>query len=687
MDWATGDGQSDLDRDYEKEARKDTMLPVQLGIATENSTFFQVGGSLHQNLIRLVPSMAVDLEARNELVTFEPPPGYWDAVGLFDGSEGNDSSELQASSSVVVLKGPVGIGRRTAALALLARDNSTGEIRELLPDWSKPRADVLHAEPGGRYLLDLTYEEADLGDLFSKTLQEHAARLAKVGARMVITVTPDVWRSCEQQTANFTILLDIPDPINVVTKRLWARSSGHAIDEIKAIPQLANLLRDLIDNRRPPRRAVDLSEALSSPSQLDQESVDRIVAEYHHWKGFLDEQLGDVKDESDRQTYARQRALLIAASVLNGVAADIVFSASYALLDRIKASPPAGELLVGPELSGLLARIQADRAGDAVFLTTKHPGLDNAVLDRVWTERPQLRQDLLEWLADLTTERGLAYKCIDRVSWVLARIAVEHRALEVLDVVQRWLAEGRQHRRLSVSLLQELAQSRDIGSAVRRKLYEWANSKNVPVHVGTGVAEVCSGEFGVRYPEMALVRLRLLADSPIGEIRYAAFGAVRKLAKSSDLIRRAVVRQVFTWVVSDAYRQVGKSVSLSIFDPSGEDPVFDEILNDATSDAEIFARIRDGWLTLIDDRETRPKALEVAWRWLEQVDDGKSDSSAVIDVLAPAIRASINLDGVGPFLVRSPEKVSAAREALLLRLVRPHADDAVGHVLRQREPN
>jgi hypothetical protein len=171
---------------------------------------------------------------------------------------------------------------------------------------------------------------------------------------------------------------------------------------------------------------------------------------------------------------------------------------------------------------------------------------------------------------------------------------------------------------------------------------------------------------------MALVRLRLLVENENTEVRHAAIAAIRVLAQTSDGMRNQVVRQALSWSTTRSTQLAGHLTTLSLLNAHGDDAVTGEILADVRADSSLGDQISSTWSNLIVDAKTRAAALDVANVWLKQVDAGLLDQEAVLDVVTPVIRRNIGVEGVAPFLVRT-ETRSEAREALLLRLVRPDA--------------
>jgi hypothetical protein len=70
--------------------------------------------------------------------------------------------------------------------------------------------------------------------------------------------------------------------------------------------------------------------------------------------------------------------------------------------------------------------------------------------------------------------------------------------------------------------------STQIGSKARRKLYDLAKGGSATARVA--VASVCGGELAHVYPDIAFVRLRLLAHHSESEVQAAVVEAINRVA-------------------------------------------------------------------------------------------------------------------------------------------------------------
>jgi len=281
-------------------------------------------------------------------------------------------------------------------------------------------------------------------------------------------------------------------------------------------------------------------------------------------------------------------------------------------------------------------------------------------------DRPLLRGHLWTWLAAITTEQGPAVQHAERVATVLTRFALRHRSLEILEVIQGWLEQGRT-RRLAVAILEDLATSADLGSAVRQRLYQWAAATGTSKAVLAGVAEVCGGKLGEQFPPIALTRLRLIAlQADTRPVRIAFGAALRRLASHAPL-RRAVVAALTGWLQDPTTRRAGAIGLLALLDPNTDNAVAGHLVADAAVDAALRDRLHAGWLTLLQDDEVREDATMLTAQWYGSADTGVLDQAQTVEFLAPLMRTVVQ--GGGPIAVLFDHANASTTRAIIARKV------------------
>ncbi|MDQ7907960.1 hypothetical protein RB614_25880 [Phytohabitans sp. ZYX-F-186] len=579
--------------------------------------------------------------------------------------------------SLVIIRGKEDVGRRSTALRLLD-EVASGGIREFLTDWPSPRTDLLpHIDRP--CLLDLTFETDVIPEGFGRQLADLVRPMYETGGCLIVTVTPALWTRCAQETKRFTVDLQMPDPVEVVRAHLKAHDAGGERLTWLGVPPLSEFMGELRRCRTSPRDAVALAARLSEFDEHTSEMVKDLRRQLYHWKDYLDKRLGGVgADRSDRHTVARRRAVLVAAAVLDGSPAEAVLASSDAFLTKIGIKVPPDEFLVGPELSGMLEDIEEDRAdkkAGTVSIIKVKPGVDDAILGRIWQERPQLHGYLLEWLAEIAADRSQPSSTLPRVAEVLARLAEQQRALAVLDIMQSWLAASADvtKHRLAVDVLERLAVSRDIGSVVRRRLREWALSRRAEDGVLIGVAEVCAGRLGRYSTDVALNRLQLIAQSRRGvEVDQAVVRAIRGVAEH-DGKRRLVLDRILAWSFEEETRAAGMLGLSALTGPTGERGSGRDHLLDAAEFPMLRKALASAWSVLLGSSETRASAFDLAEVWLRRADDELASPDLVVAILGPAfLKVSNDAIEVATFLF-APVRQSKTREKLGLWLLRVDA--------------
>ncbi|MEW2376921.1 hypothetical protein AB0883_12560 [Micromonospora sp. NPDC047812] len=487
---------------------------------------------------------------------------------------------------------------------------------------------------------------------------------------MIVLVTEKLWQECAGETASITVELHAPAVRSVLGVHL------HELDDhlswLDDSDGLRMLVEELEASTSGPRRVAELAEIVKRHTPFEESAVDQIREAFRHWKRYLDRQFAEYRDaknldagavQAQQSGAARARALLIAVAVLDGAPSEVVLDACDELLRKLKAHPSARDILIGPELQDLIDVIDAELVGDTITVTRKYPGLDKAVLERVWQQRPQLRTPIRSWLEQITSAGAVANDHLDRVADVLVRMAADLGSLETLDIVQKWLAQKSRHRTLAITILERLAVSKEVGSVVRRRLYEWASRKS-SVEVLTGVAEVCAGQLAHHSVKAALSRLRLLLSHEVTAARPAAAQALRQLAVDDEL-GDEVVAVVFDWFDRQDH-QAGALGLLALIDPALDPPTTD-LIHAIAADPTRAEALRQAWSALIAVETTRPAAMNVVENWFASADTGRLNPAVAITILAPIIRNNLTSDSFKEFVTQG--STSETRKNLIVSLV------------------
>ncbi|MEV8379186.1 hypothetical protein AB0P21_41000 [Kribbella sp. NPDC056861] len=551
------------------------------------------------------------------IATFAQPPGYQAAKILID--EGR---------SVIVLSGPAGSGRHTAAVNLLA--GLQIGVTECDLDWSKPQTKLLPLETNGRYLLDLSTERESVPSGFGGSLSDYAAKLSDRGGRLIILTTPELWKDCAEYTRECTVDLKPPEPSEVVEAHL--RETPPHLDWLRSTDQLGNLVTECSTSAR----AVDLAQLIRSRSTLTDADAASVVQQFHHWQGELDGLLKarSGTDALTQATDARARCLLITAAVLDGAPDGVVLDAMNVLQKKLKVEPTDADVLLGPELTDLVEQIGADWTGDSISLSRRSPGIDEAVMTRVWHERPQMRQGICRWLAAITGEGGVAAGRLDRIALVLTRLATHTADRQILDLLQSWASGHGRRRSLAITVLERLAVAPEAGAPVRRALYYWARQKKTGPTVLTAIAEVCGGTLGEQKLQMALARLLILLQRDEPEVRAAAGKAVRQLAGTPGGL--SAIRETMSKWNSTRDDTAAGLVLLALADPGADGSRGAEV-ESLLQDLSLRSELERGWAALIGGDSTRAAAQQVMNHWITVADSRALDRELTVEILLPLV--------------------------------------------------
>ncbi|MFG3430372.1 hypothetical protein [Streptomyces californicus] len=516
--------------------------------------------------------------------------------------------------SVIVLAGPDGTGRRTTALRILRGCGvEPKNIHSLVLDWDRPRTEQLPPTPQQGFVLDLSDYSSLPGDFYDGLSSYHREASA-TGAYLVILATPATWRP--RNRANIPRIDHVAPAALDVARSHLKELDAERLSWLEDPDGLAALLTTATE----PDDAVWLAEIIADAEVDGQEEV---KGEFEGWQKHL---LTWFKDH-DLEEHLRDRALLIATALLDGLPAGVVMAAADQLFKQVKGKLPAGGALAGPDLETRLTNIGAARTDDdGLSLSDVRRGLAEAVLAHVWAQRPHLRDGLLRWASQITGPKGIAAKYRPQVADALTQLATGPGGQAVLGIVKEWIATGDEpQRRLAAGVLESTATHPGIGVVVRKYLYDAAGQDRLTDALAQTVAEVCAGRLGQEYPRVALTRLRILAGRDDQRGATAVARAVRDLAAEPDL-RSLVLSEIVDWAESDdgRVRSAGTRAFLALTELTGGTPLALAMMEDLRT---------DGGQTLQDHAFVR--GWRAAWRHQPTADDAKKSLAAWLD--APAV--------------------------------------------------
>ncbi|WP_202234618.1 hypothetical protein [Actinacidiphila reveromycinica] len=542
--------------------------------------------------------------------------------------------------NVVVLTGAAETGRRTTALRILRDAGVKGkDIHSLALDWDRPRTEQIPYTPNAGFLLDLSGYSTLPAD-FYQGLGGYQKDAAACGAFLVVLATANTWRP-GTLTSVPRIEHTQPPAIQVARAHLRHYNAGR-LAWLSDDSELAGLLGPTAS----PTAAVRLTRIIANEPTDDPAAA---KSQFDNWHDYL----ADWFKKYEGTENLRDRALLIATALLEGLPADVVMTAADRLFDQVKGVLPLGGPLAGPDLETRLEVIGAEQAGsDALSLSKARHGLHESVLSHVWKQRPLLREVLLRWASDITAPGDIAAKYREQVAEAITRLATAPGGQSVLRIVTEWTSMGNDaYRRLAVGVLESTATHPGIGVSVRKYLYDAAKQKRLSESLATTIAEVCAGSLGRAYPRVALTRLRLLASHPDQRGAAAVARAIRALAAETAL-RDLVLGEIVDWAENDnaVIRQAGATAFLALTSLTGEAPIALSLVaeadtNDREGEDSLFAR---GWRAAWNHEATADRAKESLAAWLDS--PAVSDKHC-LDIAEAVLSGNLRDAGVSDLLV------------------------------------
>jgi hypothetical protein len=582
-------------------------------------------------------------------------------------------------ANVLVLSGAVGSGRRTTALRiLLGTGVSEKNIYSLVLDWDRPRVQQIPYTSGHGFLLNLS-SYSTLPKDFYEGISDYQRRAAEANAYLIILAAPGIWNP---GTVVFVPQVDHLAPLALKVARScleqWAKERLSWLAE-------DTMLAELLVPATSPGDAARLARIIADQTNLDQE---RVKDEFGNWTDYLRGWFVEHDQDGD----LRERALLIATALLDGVPAGIIMRAADRLYKRVGGKSMPGGALAGPDLDERLAIINARRVGiDAISLSEGRHGLWEAVLRHVWKQRPPLRRVLLDWASDISAPDAIAVKYLDRIAEGLTSLVAGPDGWTALQVISGWIAtDSPVHRRLAVGMLESMSTHPNVGIVVRKYLYDLAKKKNISEAVAETVADVCAGALSYSYPRMALTRLRLLASREDGRGAAAVARSIRALA--SDAGRRPLVLdEIIDWAESDepSMRQAGAAAFLALADLDGDDPIALSLAKDLDVDtitnlaSQMFIR---GWVAAFRHPPTSDRALASLGTWL---DSPKFPDRQVVNIASAVLAGRVGNGAIADLLVgrSATTEVGRRRRIQLLQNLVSTPISSVDNADQQSEPS
>ncbi|MFE4451886.1 hypothetical protein [Streptomyces sp. NPDC056796] len=479
---------------------------------------------------------------------------------VWPGGYAEAADRLARPGAVVLLEGPSGIGRRSAATMLLVGESVPGSRVEELP--AVREEESLDPSPDDRYLLDLSNTGDSDYPAAQRTLMSYRALAEESGARLVAVTPSGMEWMLDAELAPLAVHLERPGGRAVFSRHLRVRGVRFEHEQLDH-GDLPHLFRTA------PMRELDRLAGLVVQAR---NRAGR-GTDFEHWRdealaaatNWSQQVAGDLRQHRD----ADERALLLAASMASGGPADTVLSAAHSLL---------GVLGHPEDETPRLARAGLDEQFEELSLAREDDGrvrfgrlaYDDAVRRHFWENFPDLRADFRDWVGECMELPGLGAE--DRARLV-ARFAEQALRTDRPDdlhlLIEQWThpsAEGRLRAEAAAALELGLSHER-YGALFRSHVYQWVTTACRAPDLARVLTVVCRQVMAVTHPEQAMVRLRHLAlrqENP-ENIKAAARSALLELARGN---RRLYGRLVHRLLPRAKPADGGLEVLLAMLDPA-----------------------------------------------------------------------------------------------------------------------
>ncbi|GAA2392359.1 hypothetical protein [Dactylosporangium salmoneum] len=467
--------------------------------------------------------------------------------------------QLSVRQHLLILRVAGGRGGGTAAIRLLL-DEGVADVRELAPDAALRRISADRLEPRVGYLLRnatrTVVEELTEFDV-ARLCEELGAR----DGRLILTVDPAVRIPAGLLEREYTATLpDGPTALDVLAAHLRHRlrhqeTGSRRADEIVGHESVIGMVAEWADREDRASRAAAFARVLADAERADDFDLERIRDRLNR--------VADAKFEAwfDDLDYGN-RCFAISLATLPGYSYEIVSDAA-AELERTLTPPVAREpgtpppdpfkTLRSSRLDAVLARVSCRPVPTRYGITPMEivgfidQSLSWRILHRVWTEYPQTREALLQWL------RALARHPVVAVRQGAAN-AVGVFAVQAFDYVRRYvihpwaLSPNAVDRHAAATALMAPAGDAAVSGATRLMVYEWHLDVSKPNVRNT--AARAYGCIGLADLEEALDAFAHLVTGPDHLVQVVANSITSLIVQADDKSVLTILRQLRYWMTS-----------------------------------------------------------------------------------------------------------------------------------------
>ncbi|GAB1823469.1 hypothetical protein [Herbidospora sp. RD11066] len=546
-----------------------------------------------------------------------------------------------APGAVLGTWGPPGTGRRTIALAGLARFalRQAGGVKVAhLMAADNPRrlraGDLTH---GTAYLLDAGGAE------WTRTRNEeifrHLVLLAEQTKTAIVVVLNDRSLLSPAQRARYMYAHVAPPAIDVFERCLAyglrneladvAEAAGDLADHPLVLEELgpaarpsdgAALASALVDRIRAGKRPADvLDEVLNlQPQRLRERASDLL-------RGVEADGGGEPGHHHRRMVY--QRSFLLALAVLDGKPLTVVDAVAVRLAEKI--GVPTPERLPGDELWSAFDQVAPDwlKYARAEIVDGRGPWdrrvrfhdtlLGAKILEVAWQDHPVLREPFMDLLEGLCEDADLDVRMAG--AQVVGKLATFDFAAVDARFLRPWVQSNRVRGHWAAAwALESAAFEPRFAEQVRRQLLLWSRESLIRRSVAV---RAFGTTLGLQFIDDALFGLRRIAAEPGRKLSAEVVQAVHELFVAGAHVR--IVADLSSWVRAADERL--SRVAAEAFDvlaqtrisAADEGPMLLKML----ADGERRTFVLDLWRNALADTVMRGPTWTALHRWIEIAED------------------------------------------------------------------